>query len=52
MRDVVNAARQLNPEYPGELDYPAWLIGRNWCLPTNPRCKECYLNGVCPKIGI
>jgi endonuclease III len=51
LKDVVDAARSLNPEYPGELDYPAWLIGRNWCLPKNPKCHECYLNDVCPQIG-
>lgn len=52
LEDVVDAARRLNPEYPGELDYPAWFIGRNCCIPKNPRCRECYLNNVCPKIGI
>jgi len=52
MENVVEAARGLNPEYPGELDYPAWLTGRSWCLPKNPKCDECYLNEVCPKVGI
>lgn len=48
--ELINAARELNPEYPGELDYPAWVIGMRWCRPTNPNCKECPLNEVCPKI--
>jgi endonuclease-3 len=52
MRDIINAARSLNPEYPGELDYPAWLIGRKWCLANNPKCNECFLSDVCPKVGI
>jgi len=52
MKEVIDAARRLNPEYPGELDYPTWFIGRNWCLPKNPKCHECYLNDICPKIGL
>ncbi len=49
-KELVMAARELNPKYPGELDYPAWEIGMKWCRPTNPNCEECPLNEVCPKI--
>lgn len=52
MKDVVQAARELNPEYPAELDYPSWIVGRKWCLPKNPKCVECPLNDICPKFGI
>lgn len=46
---MIELARELNPEYPGGLDYPAWHIGRNWCRPTNPDCENCPLSQVCPK---
>jgi len=49
---VIQAARELNPDYPGELDLPAWLIGREWCHLTNPACDNCALVTVCPKVGI
>jgi uncharacterized HhH-GPD family protein len=52
INEILRAARRLNPEYPGELDYPAWLIGREFCLPTNPKCNKCYLGNVCPKLRI
>lgn len=52
MENVLEAARRMNPNYPGELDSPAWLIGRSWCLRKNPKCNRCYLNDVCPKISI
>ncbi len=48
-RKAVEAARELNPSFPGELDWPAWDIGINWCRPTNPLCSDCPLTAVCPK---
>lgn len=47
---VVAIARRLNPQYPGELDLPAWLIGRRFCRPSDPDCSRCPLTSVCPKI--
>ena len=47
-RKTVEAARELNPPFPGELDWPAWDIGINWCRPTNPLCGDCPLTAVCP----
>jgi uncharacterized HhH-GPD family protein len=49
-REIIETARQLNLSFPGALDYPCWMIGRQWCLPQNPNCKECYIGEVCPKI--
>ncbi len=28
------------------------MFGRNVCLPTYPRCPKCFLNDLCPKIGV
>lgn len=47
---LIRVARKLHPEFPGELDYPAWRIGRDWCRPTNPKCKDCFISDVCPKL--
>lgn len=43
----IQAARRLNPEYPGLLDWPAWEIGRRWCDENHPNCKTCPLDHVC-----
>jgi len=48
--ELIYCARELYPEYPGIFDFSAWEIGRKWCRPNNPDCKNCYLNNVCPKI--
>mgnify|MGYP001145623688 CR=1 FL=1 len=46
---LIYAAREMNPDYPGIFDLSAWEIGRQWCRPNQPLCEECYLNAVCPK---
>ena len=47
--EVIWAARRLSPEFPGELDWPAWWIGQHWCHPTEPDCARCPLTGDCAK---
>ncbi|NAS88193.1 endonuclease III [ANME-1 cluster archaeon AG-394-G21] len=49
---ILQSARELNPEDPGELDFPIWDIGmeKGWCRPTDPKCDECPIKDVCPKI--
>ncbi len=46
---MVEVARRLHPQRPGELDFPAWLIGRRWCGPESPDCRACPLTEACPK---
>jgi len=48
--EMVKTARKLNPEYPGVLDLPSWMIGRKWCHPNNPNHDECPLKEVCYKL--
>ena len=45
--EAIRTARRLNPEFPGELDWPAWWIGQKWCHPTEPNCARCPLTGDC-----
>lgn len=48
--ELIYCAKELNPEYPGILDFPAFDIGRNYCHQRKPDCKNCYLEKYCPKI--
>ena len=48
--ELIYCARELNPKYPGVFDLSAWQIGKRWCHPKNPNCKNCYLNKYCPKV--
>ncbi|MDE0358747.1 MAG: iron-sulfur cluster loop [Gammaproteobacteria bacterium] len=46
-------ARELNPEWPGELDWPAWRVGSTWCHARRPpKCDQCYMGSVCPRVGV
>lgn len=49
---VVDAARQLAPGFSASLDAPAWKIGREWCRPRQPKCSECPVGAVCPRVGV
>ncbi len=47
VEEVVYAARELNPEYPGIFDLSVWELGRTVCRPRSPRCGECFLRPLC-----
>ena len=48
---VIYKARELNPEYPGLIDYLCWEIGKNYCKPKfkDCECKKCDMNEACSK---
>jgi len=46
---VIYKARELNPEFPGIIDFSCWEIGRNWCKPKNPLCDDCIVERECVK---
>lgn len=47
---MIKTARMLNPEYPGALDNPCWIIGRRYCHPTKPLCDKCPISNICQKL--
>jgi endonuclease III len=47
---VVYKARELNPDFPGIIDFSCWEIGRRWCRPRKPECSNCIVKSECNKI--
>jgi len=47
---IVYKAREIYPEFPGIIDFSCWEIGRTWCRPISPNCKECILSTACKKV--
>ena len=45
--DLIYKAREMNPEFPGIIDYSLWEIGREYCRPQNPKCEQCSVKSVC-----
>lgn len=37
---VIYKAREINPEFPGLIDYSCWEIGRTYCHKTNQKCNK------------
>jgi endonuclease III len=50
--DAIEAARRLNPAYPGEIDGALWSVGRRWCRPQLPDCAGCPMNNLCARVGV
>jgi len=46
---IIYKARELNPEFPGIIDFSCWEIGRNWCKPNNPDCDNCIVRTECER---
>jgi endonuclease III len=48
--EVIYKARALSPDYPGRLDLPCWIIGRNWCKVDESKreCGSCFMSDLCP----
>lgn len=46
---AIATARALNPDYPGALDFPLWVVGRRWCSALAPQCRLCVLGSQCAK---
>jgi len=47
---IIYKARELNPDFPGIIDFSCWEIGRTWCKPKNPKCEECIVANECKKL--
>lgn len=44
---ATHAARSLSPQNPWLVDRPAYLIGKEFCAPVDPRCAECPAAARC-----
>ena len=49
LKDVTEAARRLNPKFPGYLTSPFWALGRNISRPTEPLCGQCPIRPFCAR---
>lgn len=45
--DVIEKAREINPEFPGMIDILCRVIGKQYCHTKNPECHNCPLLREC-----
>lgn len=54
--DAVKIEKDLQQLVPKKhwVMFPHWMIhhGRQICIARKPKCSECVLNNICPKIGV
>jgi endonuclease III len=48
--EIIWKCRELYPEYPGVFDVPTFEIGFDICRKSSPKCSECPISDLCPKI--
>jgi endonuclease III len=46
--EVIRAAREIYPDFPGVFDPIVWEIGHDHCHPDAPDCRPCSFNNLCP----
>jgi endonuclease-3 len=51
-RDEDRLQSKLPPEYRHSLHVNFVSLGREYCRATSPRCKECPLAALCPRVGV
>ena len=44
---IIYKAREINPEFPGIIDLACFGVGREYCHPKKPNCKDCPLKNEC-----
>ena len=49
IKEVTSIAREICKDFPGSLTLPFWVVGREFCRPSNPNCEECYFSEFCQK---
>lgn len=49
---IIYKAREMNPKFPGIIDFSCWEIGRKWCKPKKPLCKECIVRSQCRQVNV
>lgn len=51
-KDVIESTEKLRLKSPADFDAASWIIGREFCGKTSPKCKECPISEGCERVGL
>jgi endonuclease III len=52
VRDVVASTDKLHLNSPADFDAASWMIGRNYCSNSSPKCADCPISEGCKRVGL
>jgi endonuclease III len=51
-KDVIESTEKLRLKSPADFDAASWIIGREFCRKTSPKCLECPISKGCERVGL
>ncbi len=52
IKDVIESTEKLRLKSPADFDAASWIIGREFCTKSSPKCFECPISNECDGVGI
>lgn len=52
IKDVIQSTENLRLKSPADFDAAAWIIGREYCGKSSPKCSECPISDGCDRVGL
>jgi endonuclease III len=51
VKDVIVSTDRLHLKSPADFDAASWMIGRNYCRNSSPKCADCPISKGCDRVG-
>jgi endonuclease III len=52
VKDVIDSTGKLCLKSPADFDAASWMIGRDYCKKSAPKCTSCPISGECAQVGL
>jgi endonuclease III len=51
-KDVIESTEKLRLKSPADFDAASWIVGREYCNKTSPKCTDCPISNGCERVGL
>ncbi len=52
LKDVIESTEKLRLRSPADFDAATWIIGREYCSKSSPKCTDCPISEGCERVGL